>query len=174
MTADFLGTDAGGHTSWVVGVGKPSGTLTQSISVTTSALCELCFFTIYAMFPYLRFFPRPFLRLLSLLTRRYLLLPVTLVADATEAHVTAALGGTTLREDCVIGTATFSDGAPVAACTLVIADATSTDSSVASQTGLLSEVQVGAKNAAAGLGLKGIAVSALVAVGAAGVLLAQL
>ncbi|KAI1782958.1 hypothetical protein LXA43DRAFT_1068112 [Ganoderma leucocontextum] len=109
ITADPIGTDNSGHTTWRIGLGAPSGTFTN---------VDSAFGAVTA----------------------------TLVEGSTDAHAFANIGGaTSVREDCVIATATASGGVPIASCVFQIADGSSTGTIAGTETATPMPVQAADK-----------------------------
>ncbi|TBU31193.1 hypothetical protein BD311DRAFT_657332 [Dichomitus squalens] len=140
LTADPIGVDASGQTTWVLAIGSPSGTFTATLPSVTG-------------------------------------LNVTLVEGPTDAHVAATQSDTVLREDCAIASPTASGALPIASCSLGVIINSNSYSLAGTEIASPIPVQVaaarnGAENMRMAMG--GVALSALVVVGAMGVLFTQM
>ena len=102
ITANFLGTDSEGHTSWSVGAGSPSGSFTNTNFIGGTSACMASLTHIY---------PAD-------------LCAGTIIAGATNAHEVGALSTVldgitatvTATGECSLATSTESGGGASAAC----------------------------------------------------------
>ncbi|KAM5538847.1 hypothetical protein V8D89_007569 [Ganoderma adspersum] len=156
FTADPIGTDSSGHTSWRLGIGAASGTFTVTQDAAgpseQTADSESC--------------PAA----------------ATLVEGASDLHVFGGTGGAGARVDCAYATPTASGEAIVASCTAEVSDRATTLVKAAPPVTLVPlAVQVsddgkpksnGAGNLQMSLG--GVAVSALSILSTAGMMLVRM